>query len=65
MEPPETTRARTLRRWMTAPEAALWQALRNRRLGGLKFRRKAPVGPHVVDFHCPAARLVVEITGPA
>lgn len=47
---------------MTAPEDKLWQALRNRQLAGLKFRRKAPLGPCVVDFLCPAARLVVEVT---
>ncbi|RFP88063.1 DUF559 domain-containing protein [Rhodobacteraceae bacterium 63075] len=63
--PAHTRKARVLRRWATAPEAVLWQALRNRKLAGLKFRRKAIAGPHVVDFLCPAARLVVEVTGQA
>ena len=62
-KPPQNRKARTLRRWMTEPEDVLWQALRGRRTGGLKFRRKSPVGPYVVDFLCPSARLVVEVTG--
>lgn len=63
--PPHIRKARVLRRWATTPEDTLWQALRNRKLAGLKFRRKAPVGPHVVDFLCPGARLIVEVTGKA
>jgi very-short-patch-repair endonuclease len=35
-----------------------------RQLEGWKFRRQHPIGPHFVDFYCPAARLVVEIDGP-
>ena len=62
---PQISKARAQRRWMTAPEDKLWQALRNRQLAGLKFRRKAPLGPYVVDFLCPAAHLVVEVTGRA
>ncbi|OAN73522.1 hypothetical protein A8B82_03230 [Sulfitobacter sp. EhC04] len=60
---PQISKARAQRRWMTAPEDKVWQALRNRQVAGLKFRRKAPLGPYVVDFLCPAARLVVEVTG--
>jgi len=29
----------------------------------LKCRRQHPVGPYVVDFFCPAAKLVIEIDG--
>ena len=35
----------------------------NRRLAGLKFRRRHPIGPFIVDFYCAAARLVIEIDG--
>lgn len=52
-----------LRRAETPPERALWDALRDRRLGGRKFRRQQPIGPFVVDFYCAAERLVVEIDG--
>jgi very-short-patch-repair endonuclease len=56
-------KARVLRRWMTAPDMRLWQALRNRQVAGLKFRRQSVVGPYVVGFLCPASSLIVEITG--
>ena len=56
-------RARALRRSATASEQRLWAALRGGQLCGLKFRRQVPIGPYVVDFFCPAARLVVEVDG--
>jgi adenine-specific DNA-methyltransferase len=55
--------ARTLRRNATDAEGKLWQLLRGRRLGGIKFRRQATVGCHVVDFLCAEKRLVVELDG--
>jgi very-short-patch-repair endonuclease len=55
-------RARELRRNMSLPEGVLWQVLRTRP-GGLKSRRQHPVGPYVVDFYCPAAKLVIEVDG--
>ena len=55
-------RARALRREMTLPEGMLWQMLRQRP-DGLKFRRQHPIGRYVVDFYCPAARLVIEVDG--
>ena len=57
-------KARALRRNMTLPEGMLWQALRQRP-GELKFRRQHPIGRCIVDFYCPAARLVVEVDGEA
>ena len=42
----------------------LWDALRAKRLSGLKFRRQHPVGPFFVDFYCPEHRLAVEVDGP-
>ncbi|MEX1103071.1 MAG: DUF559 domain-containing protein, partial [Dehalococcoidia bacterium] len=44
--------ARRLRRELTATEATLWEALRDKRLNGLKFRRQHPVGRFVIDFYC-------------
>jgi adenine-specific DNA-methyltransferase len=41
----------------------MWRALRDRRLNGHKFRRQHPVGPFVLDFCCPAARLAIELDG--
>ena len=55
-------RARSLRRQMTLPEVLLWQALRGGR-AGLRFRRQHPMGPYILDFFCPSARLAVEVDG--
>ena len=55
-------KARTLRRTMSQPEARLWQVLRTRP-AGFKFRRQHPLGPYVIDFYCPAAKLAVEVDG--
>jgi len=57
-------RARRLRNNPTATERVLWDRLRERKLGGLKFRRQAPMGPYVLDFLCLRHRLVVEADGP-
>jgi len=27
------------------------------------FRRQHPIGPYVLDFYCPAARLAIELDG--
>jgi very-short-patch-repair endonuclease len=67
MRAPDETyaRARRLRGEMTLPEVLLWQALRRRAVGGLRFRRQYPVGRCVLDFYLPAARLAIEIDGRA
>ena len=44
-------------------ERRLWKHLRYKRLGGLRFRRQHPIGRFIVDFYCPAHRLVVEVDG--
>jgi very-short-patch-repair endonuclease len=41
----------------------LWNALRDRRLGGFKVRRQHPVGRFVVDFYCAERRLAIELDG--
>ena len=57
------SRARRMRKDMTAAERALWDALRNRRFMGLKIRRQVPVGPFIADFYCADHRLVIEDDG--
>lgn len=52
-----------MRKQPTPAEAHLWRALRARRLAGLKFRRQHPVGRFILDFYCPAHKLVIEIDG--
>jgi very-short-patch-repair endonuclease len=58
-------RAKTLRRPMTPQELGLWLRVKNRQLGGFKFRRQHPLGPYILDFYCHEARLAVEIDGQA
>ena len=55
--------ARKLRRKMTEAETRLWLCLRGSGLEGAKFVRQFPIGPHVADFACRSARLVVELDG--
>jgi len=41
----------------------LWTLLDERDVAGLRFRRRELVGPYLVDFLCPAARLVICLNG--
>jgi very-short-patch-repair endonuclease len=56
-------RARLMRRHPTESEARLWSALRDRRLGGWKWRRQVSWGPFILDFLNIKARLVIEVDG--
>ena len=55
--------ARDLRRNATPEERKLWQHVRDRRLGGHKFRQQATIGYQIVDFLCAEKRLIVELDG--
>jgi oxygen-independent coproporphyrinogen-3 oxidase len=55
--------ARSLRRQSTDAERRLWRFLRNRQLGGYRFRRQVPLGRYVADFACMEAKVVVELNG--
>jgi len=56
-------KARALRAQMTDAETLMWQQLRGRRFQGFKFRRQRTLGPHILDFVCLEAGLVIEIDG--
>lgn len=56
-------RAKALRKRLTDAERLLWRHLRNRELGGWKFRRQYPVGPFIVDFICVENNIVIEVDG--
>ncbi len=58
-----TRTARKLRNQTPDAESRLWHALRNRQLDGFKFKRQVPFGPHITDFICVEARLIVEADG--
>ncbi|HWD50343.1 MAG TPA: endonuclease domain-containing protein [Rhizomicrobium sp.] len=55
--------ARKLRDEATETERKMWSLLRRRQLQELRFRRQQPIGPYIVDFFCPAAKLIVELDG--
>jgi phosphoribosylformylglycinamidine synthase len=55
--------ARQMRHTSTPAEDALWQRLRNRQVGGAKFRRQYAIEIFVVDFVCMEHRLIVEVDG--
>jgi very-short-patch-repair endonuclease len=44
-------------------EHKLWSVLRDRDVAGLSFRHRELVGPYIVDFLCPAAKLIVLVEG--
>ncbi|QNN25389.1 endonuclease domain-containing protein [Planctomycetales bacterium ZRK34] len=58
-----TQRARDLRKDSPTPERILWGYLRNRQLGGLKFRRQVPIDRYVADYYCADAKLIIELDG--
>ena len=55
--------ARDNRRAPTHTEKMLWQALRDRRSEGIKFRREALVEGYLADFYCAEHKLIVEVDG--
>lgn len=52
-----------LRMQMTRAEVLLWEQLRSHRLDGLKFRRQHPMASFIVDFFCPARKVIIELDG--
>ncbi|TPI07803.1 endonuclease domain-containing protein [Mesorhizobium sp. B4-1-3] len=55
--------ARKMRKQMTDAELKLWNEIHAHRLMGLSFRRQMPVAGYIVDFACPASKLIVELDG--
>ena len=54
---------KSLRNQMTNAEVVLWLALKNRGVGGYKFRRQQGIGSYILDFYCPELKLCVELDG--
>jgi very-short-patch-repair endonuclease len=57
-------RAKQMRHTPVSTEKLFWSEIRNRKLGGFKFKRQVPLGPYIVDFVCLDENLVVELDGP-
>lgn len=55
--------ARSLRSNLTDAEQMLWQHLRRKQIHGVQFYRQKPLLAYIVDFYCPAAKLVIELDG--
>jgi very-short-patch-repair endonuclease len=47
----------------TDAEKSAWYLLRNRQVGGMKFRRQCPIEKYIVDFYCCGAALAIELDG--
>jgi very-short-patch-repair endonuclease len=48
---------------MTDAEALLWHQVRDRNLGGWKFRRHQAQGRYILDFYCHDNGLAIEVDG--
>ncbi len=48
---------------MTEAESLLWANIRKKQLYGHQFYRQKNIGNYIVDFYCPAAKLVIELDG--
>ena len=55
--------SRTLRTNMTDAEQVLWHRIRRKQIQGVQFYRQKPLLSLIVDFYCPAAKLVIELDG--
>lgn len=55
--------SRELRSSMTEAEQRIWSQVRCKQILGIQFYRQKPIGPYIVDFYAPAAKLVVELDG--
>ncbi len=53
------SKARALRSHLTDAEQRLWSRLRRKQVLGVPFYRQKPIGEYIVDFHAPAAKLVM------
>jgi very-short-patch-repair endonuclease len=61
---PTRARAKAMRHDAVTMEKLFWDGVRNRRLGGYKFKRQVPIGRYVADFVCLEKKLIVELDGP-
>ncbi len=59
----EKWRRKELRNNMTKAESILWEYLKNKKLGGYKFRRQYSVDSFIIDFYCPKVKLGIEVDG--
>jgi very-short-patch-repair endonuclease len=63
VDPVLLQRAREMRRDPARAEQKLWRLLRDRQLGGYKFRRQHTTAPFIADFFCAELNLIIELDG--
>ena len=56
------TKRKQLRKNLTPQEILVWGRLKGSALG-VKFRRQHSIGKYIVDFCCPAKKVIVELDG--
>ncbi len=59
----QLAKRKELRHNTTPEENAIWHILKGKSLGGYKWRRQFSVGPYIMDFYCPSAKLCIEVDG--
>ena len=57
-------RAKEMRHEPVQTEKLFWSEVRNRKLGGYKFKRQVPIGAYIIDFVCLDEKLIIELDGP-
>ena len=57
------TYASELRRAGNLSEVLLWEQLKDKKLGGLRFLRQQTIGGYIADFYCPERKVVIEVDG--
>jgi very-short-patch-repair endonuclease len=62
-DPTLKQRRRELRRNQSDAERALWAKVRDKQFLGMKFFRQYSIGPYILDFYCPTAKLALELDG--
>ena len=55
--------SKLLRVNMTEAERLLWEKIGGKQLKGYQFYRQKTIGNYIVDFHCPKAKLIIELDG--
>lgn len=63
VEPGLLAFSRELRQNSAPAEKIVWACLRNRQVGGCKFRRQYAVLGFVLDYFCPECKLAIELDG--
>jgi very-short-patch-repair endonuclease len=56
-------RAREPRKQMTEAERYLWFRIRRKQVKNYQFYRQKNIANFIVDFYCPAGKLIIEVDG--